>query len=485
MFSVFVNVLPGLTRIAVTREDRLERLVYDRGQSGNRGDIYLGQVTKVLPGIDAAFIDLGDGREAFLEGRGLPASIRGKGRAPIDSVLKQGRRLMVQITKPAWRDKAAQVSAEIKLVGFSIIAVLGSGELAYSRDLSDDFDHEGLAEALPPGGWVVRAGAASLEREQVVAEAALLKEQADSLTDAASRGGNRLLLARPPLLDVLCDGFKQGVRSIFIDEDDLLQQWREHLSRQNPRLCLVLRAHGGSVPLFNLFKIESEIEKALSPKVWLRSGGHLLFHHGDALTAVDVNTAKTKKRGAESTVMKTNLEAVNEICRQIRLRNLAGLIVIDFVNCREKGWQQRLDGALRKAFRSDSRAVDLLCVDKLGLVRLSRERLGLSLHDQLMERCGTCRGTGFVPSLTAVIAELGRKTLMEAAGLEDEVLVLVCGRQLAKAMKKRKILVDLQTRTGCRLLLREDASLGLRDWRIDMEEEPDQGTDSASAPVYS
>ncbi len=471
--SLFVNRLHGLTRIAVIRHDRLIHLgLHREDETGLPGDMFLGKVTKVITGINAAFLDLGQGRSAFLNRADIPLPISKTSQADMASILKPGRLLPVQVKRAASGEKLMQVTAELKLVGFSGILVLGGKGISFSKRFKGEKQAEPF-EALLHGkgelGYIVRSSASGLNKDQRLAELDRLLKDHDRLQEVIRDTGKPgLLRSLCPVKACLTDYWGDGLRSVFFDDEALYEAYRNEISQSRPDLAPVLKLHSEPYPMFDLYKIESEIQKASASRVWLKSGGFFDIRHTEALVAIDVNSGRDVKSGeGRSSGMRVNLEAAAEIGRQARVRNLAGLVVVDFINGKGPSWRKQLDDALKKAFRGDPARTDLLPVNHLGLAQISRERLGPDLNSLLRDKCGVCQGVGWVKSAETVAQECELQLTRELIGTDAQSVEITCGRRLKEAMTEDRIQA-WQERFGVMLTVKAGKGMSVLGFEISL-----------------
>ena len=438
--SIFVSRLPGLTRIAITRDSKLIRLLLCRDdEPGQTGSIWLGRVTRVLPEIKAAFLDLGE-QNVFLND--LPGSMNRKG--GFESAIKEGNLLAVQSKRPAHGDKLAQVSANLKLTGFSGILMPRDPTINFSRNFGGERDPQIYRDMLPHKdyGWIVRSGSDRLSPDVIAREIETLTGQWTQIEGEIESGKPRLLRQGDVLADQLQTWWKEGIRSLYFDDELLYHRYRDMLEQQNPSLLGAMKLHLNETPLFDVYKITSEITAACSNRVRLKSGGWIDIRHTEGMIAIDVNSGKsTAGKSSRTGAMRTNLEAAAEIGRQAGIRNLAGLIMIDFINARSSDHNAKIDKALEAAFRDDPAKTIILPTNRLGIAQISRERTGTDLHTHLEKKCGACRGSGFVERPRAAVIALQEQLLRELPGMRGEQFTIACGNSLAGYLIAKKALL--------------------------------------------
>ncbi|HET8945801.1 MAG TPA: Rne/Rng family ribonuclease [Candidatus Polarisedimenticolia bacterium] len=454
--ALVIDSLPGERRVALVEDDLLVELQVER--SGSRpiaGNIYLARVRNVLPGMQAAFVDLGLERDAFLHVDDAPGPARLRPewdedpseeirpRVPpprIEERVREGEDLLLQVLKDPLGRKGARVTAHLSIPGRLLVLLPGVDHVGVSRRLPEE-DRPSLRERLadlarrlaPPGGLILRTAGAD-------ASAEALAEEARALAAAWEAIRGRRAAARAPALRfeeagvverALREHVRQGIEEIAVDSDEVLSEVRDALARLGdgapaPRVV----RHEGSEPLFDARRLTTQIERALKARVWLPSGGHIAIHPTEALVAIDVNTGKYVGRGdLEETLLRTNLEAVREVARQVRLRDLGGLIVVDFIDMQRPESREAVVRALEEGLGRDRARIRMLPMSEFGLVEMTRQRSRPSLDRQLLRACPACDGAGRVRSLLTLQNEIIR----QARRLRAPVRGTVVARLLPEA----------------------------------------------------
>jgi len=449
--ELFVNVGPRETRVAVRESDKIVELHIERANERDVvGGIYKGRVTRVLPGMQAAFVDIGLERAGFLyvgdyrseldeaelddEGNGHS---RGRGRrgAPpqIEDVLQEGREVVVQVSKEPLGTKGARITSRISLPGRHLVLMPWVNRVGVSRRIESDRERRrlrALVEKLRPRelGFIVRTVSHGVSEADIKADIDYLtdlwseiQKRRDSVRDVPA-----LVYSEPPLhLRVLRDMASHETKMIVVDDPDAYAEMQAFVQRfmASPRPRITYYNHRR--PMFDALKIENEIEEGLGRKVWLKSGGYLIFDQGEALTAVDVNTGRYtggRGRNLEDTILKTNLEAVREIVHQLRFRNLGGLIILDLIDMESAGNREKVYRALSEALREDKAKVNILKISELGLVEMTRKRTRESLEQQLCKPCATCEGKGYLQSPATISNRIFRDLPKAASYLHGATL---------------------------------------------------------------
>ncbi len=369
------------------------------------GNIYLGRVQNVLPGMEAAFVDIGRGRNAVLYAGEVNYNEEDlDGEAPrIERVLKAGQPVLVQVTKDPIGAKGARLTAQVSLAGrylvlqpedntFGISRRLPEAERSRLRDI--------LKEVRPKGlGLIVRTAAEGASEDDLRADLARLQARWETVERKAKKASAPAVIYSEPelVVRVIRDIFSPDFVELVVDGDDLYQRVEEYLAEVAPDLLPKLHKHQGKLPVFEHYRVVEQIHKALERKVWLPSGGSIVIDRTEAMTVIDVNTGKfVGKANLEETVVANNLEAADEIVRQLRLRDIGGIIIIDFIDMLFERNQQAVVDRLRAALVRDKTKSQVMEVSSLGLVQMTRKRVSGGLLDSFSETCPTCDGRGVV-----------------------------------------------------------------------------------------
>ena len=429
---VLISASPGETRTALLTHGRLVEILISRaGGESLVGNVYLGRVASVNKGLDAAFVDIGTERDGFLavaEARTETRPAGKEGRDAIGDYLNEGASVLVQVTRDPIEDKGAKLTTRMTLPGVNLSFRPRQAGIAISRRIDDDAARARLTDlitGLAPkftqdlasgGGFIVRTAAAGSEAPAIEEEAARLTARWREIEDrAATAKPPRLLLAEvSPAFGALRDGGGSGIEKIIADDADALAGVRGFCEAEMPAQAKLVELHQGPEALFEAYGVEEQIDAALSPTVALPGGGSLIISQTPALTAIDVNTGSADKGSRERTAFLVNLEAAHEVVRQIRLRNLSGLIVIDFVPVRDNARKQEVVDALRQAAAAASISVFIAGTTRLGLVEMTRPRHGPTLLDIL---CGvTASAPTAVKSPLTLALEALRAVLRRGGG---------------------------------------------------------------------
>jgi len=425
--EVLVNITPQETRVAVLHAGAAQELLVERAASrGLVGNLYVGRVARVLPGMQSAFIDVGLERAAFLHVADLRAERRPNGEPPrpIEKQLARGQPLLVQVVKDPIGSKGARLTTQVSIAGRLLVYLPQDPHIGISQRIEDEGGRAALREQvrslLPPeekGGFIIRTLAEGATQAELAADIEFLRHL---WTDIRERS----LGVEPPRLvhqdlslaqRVLRDMVTEDTARVVVDSRENFQKLAAFAETYTPQLRARLEHYTGERPLFDLYNVEPEIEKALSRRVDLKSGGTLVIDQTEAMTTIDVNTGGyVGTRNFDDTVFKTNLEAAQAIARQLRLRNLGGIILVDFIDMQSEEHRAAVLEELKRALARDRTRVTVNGFTQLGLVEMTRKRTRESLAHVLCEPCPVCAGRGAVKTARTVCYEILREILREA-----------------------------------------------------------------------
>jgi ribonuclease G len=432
--DILINVTPQETRVAVTSAGVVQELLIERAASrGLVGDLYLGRVARVLPGMQSAFIDIGLERAAFLHVADIWEHRRNGGEhrrsgeepaRPIERILTEGAALLVQVIKDPIGTKGARLSTQVSIAGRLLVYLPQDPHIGISQKIGDEEGRQLLRERLrelvpadEKGGFILRTLAEASTDEELRADLDYLRHLWHVIRE-------RSLNASPPARlyqdlslaqRVLRDMVTAQTGRVVVDSRENFQKLSAFAQTYMPNVLGKLEHYTGERPLFDLHNVEPEIEKALSRRVDLKSGGTLVIDQTEALTTIDVNTGGfVGSRSFDDTVFKTNLEAAQAIARQLRLRNLGGIIIVDFIDMDSEEHRAAVLDELKRALARDRTRVTVNGFTALGLVEMTRKRTRESLAHILCEPCPTCEGRGEVKTPATVCYEILREILREA-----------------------------------------------------------------------
>lgn len=424
--TILVNVTPQETRVALLEENKVCELHIDRNSGhGLVGNIYLGVVRRVLPGMQSAFIDIGLERAAFLhivdvlEQRQKPEETQ-----RIEHMLFEGQTILVQVIKDPINSKGARLSTQISLAGRFLVYLPQDSHIGISQRIEDENDRNDLRtrlQALLPEegkhGYIIRTSAETARDEELQADIDYLAKLWQDIQQRSKNSPPETMLYQdlPLSLRVLRDMFNGNTQKIFVDSAQNYQ-WMQEFARQYVQGAVErIQHYQGEKPLFELYPVEQEINQSLKPRVDLNFGGYLIIESTEAMTTIDVNTGGfVGARNFDETIFKTNLDACHAIARELRLRNLGGMIIVDFIDMANEEHRQAVLGELAKALRFDRTRVTLNGFTSLGLVELTRKRSRENLNHVLCESCSTCQGRGYLKTAQTVCYEIQREIVRES-----------------------------------------------------------------------
>jgi ribonuclease G len=488
------------TRVAILEEDQVVEVFIERERSrGVVGNVYKGRVSKVLPGMQSAFVNVGLERDAFLyvtdvitgaealedddegekgngkEGGARDARREGGPDSKIEDLLKEGQEILVQVVKEPLGTKGARITSHVSMPGRFLVYMPTVDHVGVSRKIEAREERSRLRAIVREfreksglqGGVIIRTAAASRPKEDIVGD---LEYFLQVWTDVK----NRMDTQRAPTLikqeaslvtKLLRDLLTDDYSAIRIDSPDEHRRVVSLVEKIMPNLVSRVKLYTKDFPIFEEYGVQQEIDKALRSKVWLKSGGYIVINQTEALVAIDVNTGRyVGKRSSgrlEDTILKTNLEAVKEIVRQVRLRDLGGIIVLDLIDMEEKKNRQKVFQAVEQELRKDRAPSKTLQVSDFGLVIVTRKRVKQSLERTLTEPCPYCSGTGLIKSSATICHEILSEFTKIAPELNGHGLVLRVNPDIARALKEdeRAVLKDLESKLGRKLTIKPDPYL--------------------------
>ena len=456
--EIVINASVGETRVGIIERNVFTELHIERADEHNvAGTVVKGRVTRVLPGMQAAFVDIGLEKAAFLyAGDYYDNSIqslsngdvpeRGRGRSrngsrqqppSIDTLLREGQEIVVQVAKEPIGSKGARITSHISIAGRHLVVTPLSQRVGVSRRIESDRERRRLREIVsrnrPDGlGFIIRTAGENASEADLEADIRYLtavwndiqkkRETASAPCDLYSE------LALP--LRVIRDFVNSKTKRIVIDDSVVYKEMDDFLTRFVADPKPQLEHYRGALPIFDHFNIEAPIDANLGKKIFLKSGGHLVIDQSEALTAIDVNTGRfVGKRDLEDTVLRTNLEAVKEVVHQLRFRNIGGIIIIDLIDMESAENRNKVYGSLQEALKQDKARTNILKISELGLVEMTRKRTRENLVQQLCESCANCEGRGYVLSSESMAFKVLREIRKD--------LPRFCGRQIAVNVNPR------------------------------------------------
>ncbi len=440
--EILVNVTPMETRVAVVDNGAPQDIHIERSASlGIVGNIYSGKVVRVLPGMQAAFVDIGLERTSFIHVSDIFVAgdeERSRASGAIRDHLHDGKKVIVQVTKEPLGSKGARLSTELSVSSRYLVFMPQTSHVGVSQRIDDSAERERLqallAEALKleeldaGGGYILRTAAEGVGLDEIRADLRFLKRLWAVVTkrSKAARKPELLYSDLPLHMRTVRDLARPGVERILIDSRESFAALQTFCSDYIPEVSDKLEHYSGERPLFDLHGIEDEIQRALSRKVALKSGGYLIIDQTEAMTTIDVNTGSfVGRRNLEETIFKTNLEAATTLARQLRVRNLGGIIIVDFIDMRDEEHRRQVHRTLDKAMQRDPARNKITGVSELGLVEMTRKRTRESLEQLLCEDCPVCQGRGVLKTAETVCYEIFREIMRDARAYENDNLMVL------------------------------------------------------------
>ena len=479
--EILINVTPQETRVAVIENGILQELHVERNESrGIVGNIYKGKVVRILPGMQAAFIDINEQRTAFLhkadifsaqeielekdqpgdDNNNFEHSTPLK-QVPIQETLHEGQSIIVQVIKDPLGDKGARLTTELTIPARHLVYLPFSEHIGVSQKISDPEERERLRDLLKeivtelqaPGGYIIRTVAESVSRDELIEDIQFLTNLWRRI-QLTIKEPNFTGLAHediPLVLRTMRDLVHDDIERIRIDSNQAFNKAREFIDEIIHSIKPQLEQYRGSRPIFDLFSIEDEINKALEKKVLLKSGGYLIIDQTEAMTTVDVNTGGfVGRRNLEETLFKTNLEATHALARQLRLRNIGGIIIIDFIDMKDAEHKRQVMRTLEKSLAQDRVKTFITQMSSLGLVEVTRKRTRESLGRMLCEPCPVCQGKGIVKSVETICYSIFREIVRETQLFEANKYLIIASQVIADRLldESAKSLQELEIFIG-------------------------------------
>jgi ribonuclease G len=453
--EMFINSSPQESRIAIVEDGLLAEFLIERKEEmGIAGNIYKGKVSRVLPGMQAAFVDIGMEKAAFLHASDFssvpedmqlidtpgeeveieaPPKRIPRRHLPLEKQLSRDEAILVQVAKDPLGTKGARVTSHISLPGRYMVFMPGTKHIGISRRIESEEERKRLKEVATSlltgdGGFILRTASEGRSKREIQRDLRFLTRLWRRLQTRAEGAAAPSLIHQD--LDLIArsirDFFTPDTEQLVIDSSKDYRRIMDFVGQFMPRLKSKIVLYSGAEPLFEHHGIEEKIERALDRRVWLRSGGYIIIERTEALTAIDVNTGRfVGKRNQEETIVKTNLEAAQEVVRQLRLRNVGGIIIIDFIDMEKESDRKKVYDALKEALKKDKARTNILKISELGLVEMTRQRTRESLENQLLSPCPHCDGRGRIKSSVTVAYDLLRAIKKQQTSLENGKNVVV------------------------------------------------------------
>ncbi len=465
--ELLINVTPRETRVAVVENGVLQEIYIERAsRRGLVGNIYKGRVCRVLPGMQAAFLEVGLERTAFLHERDicLRKSEEGQDDADknnsISELLREGQSVLVQVIKDPLGSKGARLTTGVSIPARNLVYMPGSDHVGISQRITDESERERLKELVQncawnfgSGGYIVRTVAEGVGEDEICADMAFLHKLWDAIQERNGSEPVGVLIHEdmPLAMRIMRDLAGVELEKIRIDSRETYQKVTKFAAKFIPELTPRIEYYPGERPIFDLYGVEDEIQRALERKVELKSGGYLIIDQTEAMTTIDVNTgAFVGHRNLEETIFKTNLEATQTIARQLRLRNLGGIIIIDFIDMESPEHRSQVLQALEKVLDRDHARTSVTEVSDLGLVEMTRKRIRESLEHVLCEACPACNGRGSLKTAETVCYEIFREIMREARQFDAQRFMVLASQEVVDLLldEESTSVADLESFIG-------------------------------------
>lgn len=444
--EILMNVTPTETRVAIVENGVLQEIFIERtNHRGIVGNIYKGKVLRVLPGMQAAFVDIGLERSAFIHVADLAG---GDANAAIAQLVHEGQSLIVQVTKDPIGTKGARLTTELSIPSRYLVYMPDNKHLGISQRIDDEQERERLKQLVSQSlqeeqfgegneGVIIRTAAEGVGEEEIIADIRYLHRLWRKLSERIkeSKAPSLIYSELPLSLRTLRDYARPEVQKILIDSRETYQKIEQFVQQYVPEVIDRIENYPGPRPILELYSVEDEIQRALERQVPLKSGGYLVIDQTEAMATIDVNTGGfVGRRNLEETIFKTNLEAATAIGRQLRLRNLGGIIILDFIDMTDAEHQRQVLRVLEKALERDHTKTKISGVSELGLVEMTRKRTRESLEQMLMEPCPHCEGRGSVKTVETICYEIFREILREERAYGAEGYLILASQAIIDRM---------------------------------------------------
>jgi ribonuclease G len=468
--EILINVTPMETRVALIENGLLQEIFVERPHSkGHVGDIYLGKVVRVMPGMEAAFVDIGLERAAFIHSADIsPISpegfeVRDPNPAPIQNLVRDGQMIVVQVVKDPIGTKGARLSTHLTLPSRNLVYLPRSTHFGISQRLENEEERARLQavvqqgilqeEMAGRGGFIIRTAAEGAGLEDVLEDIRFLKKlwAAVERRIGDSREVHILYRDVPLYMRAMRDLITPQIEKIRVDTPAACSEIARFVDDFIPEFRSGLELYAGERPIFDLYGIDEEINKALGRQVKLKSGGDLIIDQTEAMATIDVNTgAYLGSKNHAETILKTNLEAATAIARQLRVRNLGGIIILDFIDMIDPEHQRQVLRTLQKALEKDHARTTITGMSELGLVEMTRKRTRESLGQLLCSECAVCKGRGRVKTAETICYEIFREIMRVARVYENDVILVMASQGVVDRLldEESSTLADLEELIG-------------------------------------
>ncbi|MDP1932782.1 MAG: ribonuclease G [Gammaproteobacteria bacterium] len=468
--EILINVTPMETRVALIENGLLQEIFIERPHSkGHVGDIYLGKVVRVMPGMEAAFIDIGLERAAFIHSADIAPvgpdgfEIREEPAPTIESLVREGQMIVVQVAKDPIGSKGARLTTHLTLPSRNLVYLPRSKHIGISQRLENEEERTRLLAMIDEcireedmegrGGFIIRTAAEGCAAEEMIEDVRFLKKLWVAVERRVGESRDVHILYRdvPLYMRAMRDLITPHIEKIRIDTQSAFDEISRFIQDFIPECRNNVELYAGERPIFDLYGIEEEINKALGRQVKLKSGGDLIIDQTEAMTTVDVNTgAYLGSKNHAETILKTNLEAATAIARQLRVRNLGGIIILDFIDMLDPEHQRQVLRTLSKALEKDHARTTITGMSELGLVEMTRKRTRESLGQLLCSECVVCKGRGRLKTAETICYEIFREIMRVARVYENDVILVMASQRVVDRLldEESSTLADLEELIG-------------------------------------
>jgi ribonuclease G len=504
--QIVINVTEHETRVALLEDGDIAELFIERGDVPDvAGNIYKGRVQRVLPGMQAAFVDIGLRQAAFLyvndviggndfefdgfitDRKEIDESLfeaNVHGRKPlladrdwnIEELLSEGQEIMVHVAKAPLGTKGARVTTHISLPGRYLVLLATSDHIGISRRIEDEDERKRLKEMVQSlrqdnFGYIVRTAGEGIQKEKLANEMDFLNnlwkntQKKFQAAPAPSLLHKELSVSLRAVRDLLM----HEAEKLVIDSQSGYEAILSFLDTFMPSLKNSVELYGGTEPIFDAYNLEGDISRTLKKKVWLKSGGYIVIEQTEALVAIDVNTGRyVGKHNLEETISKTNLEAVKEIAYQIRLRDIGGIIIIDFIDMQKKSNQEKVFNALKEALKKDRSKTHVLAMSDMGLIQMTRKRIRTPLTGILCEPCFYCEGEGYLTSKQTICYNIYREILRESRDMMGVKVSLRVNPEIAELLhgEENHLIIALEKIIGKQIVIYPNTQLHMEEFNL-------------------
>jgi ribonuclease G len=499
MSEIIINSTPQETRIALVENGDVVELHLERKKErGILGNIYKGKVVRVLPGMESAFVEIGFEKAAFLHVSDVyhpddeykelflgewdealdfeTPDEKGSKKRHIGDLLTEGQEILVQVSKEPIGSKGSSVTSLLSLPGRYLVLMPFADHVGISRRIEDEAERSRLkkiAQTLQPEkmGLIVRTAAEGVTAQDIEADMNYLLKVWDSILKAKNKVPAPYLIHEEPDICVRAvrDLFSGDTHNVVVDDKETHEKILEFFDLYLPNPSCTLELYQGGQPIFDYYDIEMEIRRASGKKVWLKSGGYIVIEQTEALVAVDVNTGRyVGKRNLEETILRTNLEASREIAYQLRLRNVGGIIIIDFIDMEKSENREKVFHALKEHLKKDKARTNVLKISEFGLVEMTRKRSRESLWKTISEECPYCEGTGRIRSRYAICYDILREIKRLKNQANGHSILIRVNPEVADILlnEEAQMMDSLQAETGREITIRSEKDLHMEQFEI-------------------